>query len=87
MRSFAAEIEFALMFTPSDARAKENAPKKRAARESQWDISSIGSQGIEGVLYRVHPAEEEAMPMNEMKVKITGRRGMYRSCHFAETRE
>jgi hypothetical protein len=50
MRSFAAEMEFALMFTPSEARAKEKAPKKRHARLDQWLISTMGSQGIVAVL-------------------------------------
>jgi hypothetical protein len=50
IKSFAAEMEFAEIFTPSEARAKEKAPKKRQARLDQWLISTIGSQGMVAVL-------------------------------------
>ncbi|KAF4214031.1 hypothetical protein CNMCM6457_007486 [Aspergillus fumigatiaffinis] len=46
VRSLAAEMELAEMLTPREARAKENAAKKRQARLVQWLISTIGSQGM-----------------------------------------
>lgn len=73
VRSFAAESEFAEMLTPSAARAKLNAPKKRHARLSQCEISAMGSQLSSP--YFTAPAEEAAMPMKAMKVKTSGRKG------------
>ena len=73
MRSFAAESEFAEMFTPRAARAKEKAAKKRQAREGQWAMSAMGSQSR--VPYFTAPADVAATPMKEMNVKTMGRKG------------
>lgn len=50
VKSFAAEREFAEMLTPSEARAKEKAPKNLQARLGQWLIRTVGSHGIVGRL-------------------------------------
>lgn len=50
VKSLAAERELAEMLTPSEARAKEKAPKKRQARLGQWAIRTVGSHGIEARL-------------------------------------
>ena len=73
VRSLAAESEFADMFTPSAASAKENAAKKRHEREDQCDIRAMGSHSR--VPYRAAPAEEDAIPMKDMNVNMIGRNG------------
>ena len=73
VRSLAADSELAEMLTPSAARAKLKAPKKRHARLSQCEIRAIGSQFSS--LYLTAPAEEAAMPMKAMNVKTRGRKG------------
>lgn len=73
VRSFAALSELALMFTPSAASAKLDAPKNRHARFGQCEISAIGSQFSSP--YLTAPADDAAMPMKAMKVKTSGRKG------------
>src|SRR5690242_13386485 len=73
VRSFAADKEFAEILTPSAARAKLKAPKKRQARLSQCEIKAIGSQFSSP--YFTAPAEEAAMPMKAMNVNTSGRKG------------
>lgn len=85
VKSLAADNELAEIFTPNAASAKEKAAKNRQDLLDQFDIKAIGSHS--SVPYRASPAEEAAIPMKAMKVKMMGSIGTYISCHFTLTLE
>lgn len=71
IKSLAAESEFADMFTPRLANAKERAAKNLHGRLLQLLISTVGSQGISPP-YLAWPAEEAVRPMKAIKVNTIG---------------